>query len=145
MSQLDVIKKIESELSANFTTYPVKYTNMKFIEPENNRWIKLTILFTGLESGTLGADHGVSGIMMRQGIFQVDGFSISAKGTNTMTEYLDSIRKHFEFESFMLDNDDCITFLSVPGGIRNIGDTPNGKYMQTLDLPFIWQENLQNS
>lgn len=145
MAQREVKEFIEARVVTLLPTADIKTTNETFKEPKQKKWYKVSIRVLSVRTAGLGSSHPNNiGIFLRDGILQVDGFTPSGRGTNTVTDNLELIRKGFEFQHFTLSSGDHLDFETAKGP-WDFGDTDTGKFQQILELPFVWQEFPVNS
>ena len=104
----DERRAIEQRFQDNFTTYPVKYENVPFTQPEGNPWVALTILSGGGEIGSLGT--GMTSRLERfSGIIQIDIYTPEDDGTKTAREAADTIAAIFDVVQFEAGSSGKIT------------------------------------
>lgn len=124
MSISNLRLNIESHLSTNFTTYPIKYENVAFETPTNSPWVACHIKRNKLPTPELNqASYEVNGIL----IFQV--FTPLNSGTVTSNAILDQLAG--------LYNDQIISNIWFHDA--DITDVGNGEtwYQVNLSIPFI--------
>lgn len=66
MSLATVRQSIETHLSTNFTSYPIKYENIPFDAPDNTSWIACHIKRNILPTPELDSSYEVVGMLILQ-------------------------------------------------------------------------------
>lgn len=114
---------IETNLSTNFTTYPIKYENIPFDPPDNSSWIACHIKRNILPTPELDSSYEVKGLLILQVFTPLDS------GLATSNTIVDTL-------AALYNNSYSISGLWF--GDSNITDVGNSDiwYQVNLSVPF---------
>lgn len=131
MSFADERRAIETRFSANYTSTPVRYENLSFVQPDNASWVSLMILSGEGGQASLG---GSSAIHRYGGVIQVDVFTPENSGTQAGRALADTVEAIFRQVQFSLGNSGVI-HTQTPW-VTNLG-VEDGWYRLVVTCPFF--------
>lgn len=129
MSFADERQAIEARLSTNWTSTPIKYDNVSFSAPSDNKYISVVIANGASSQQELGA----SPMHRHIGLITIQIFVPVEAGTNVPRDYADSLATVFRNAQFSAGSSG--TILCRSPSIVRVGVT-NGLYQLNVAVPY---------
>lgn len=121
---------IEKRTQDNYTTYPVRYENVRFEEPSKAPWVSLSILNGRGQRVSIGTSRALH---RHAGVIQFDVYTPEGEGTVVARQIADELSTLFNEVQFSAGSSGTIT-TRVPA-IRSLGVTA-GWYRLVVSVAY---------